>query len=334
MEPEEAKKIAEELEAGKRKKLQPNDKIQFKCQACGRCCWNISILLNPYDIIRLRNSLKLPTQKLLEKKFISFHVGPSSGLPVCTINFTEIEKGVTRCPLLAPAIQVGEMMKHFKKKGIGKKQLSGKSPEEISKMMEGMKIDRWLCAVHKNRPLVCRFFPLGRIIKIDTKTKEKENIFFNQECPPWCGGCKVKEKQTVKDFLDKAEFYHYDEGSAKWQEILELLIREGFLAKTKDGIASKDKAIFKKDSKILFLIANLLYNFDSFFYLSKDKRATDTILKDDAAQEDFMYVLFKIESLIKMMIELFKKYGSEDKLISHLSNTFNKKGGQNAQSKS
>jgi len=44
------------------------------------------IMMSVYDLVRLRHAVRLSTQDIIEKNFVRFYLGPSSGLPVLTLN--------------------------------------------------------------------------------------------------------------------------------------------------------------------------------------------------------------------------------------------------------
>jgi len=312
----EMKKLAKNIESGKQKTLKPQDKFQFKCVACGKCCFNTDILMNIYDWVRIRNALKLPTQKIIKKDFVNFYLGASSGLPILTINFQNVDNGLTKCPFLAPAIHLDEAMKKLKTKAKTneerKKLIEGykKDPEKLHKDLRGAKIDRWLCRVHTHRPMVCRLFPLGRIKTLNKKGKTEKEVFILQDKNDWCPGWKQKDTHTLKSFLNECEFWHYKEGSDKGYQVLEKMMNSGFYATTKDNKNAKPKPKFEKDSPVVMFLGNLIYNFDSINYFSKDKRVIKTI-SGKATHEDFMYVVEKVGKIVDLFIKSYQKSASQ-----------------------
>lgn len=77
------------------------DSFTFSCYsevACfNRCCRDLNQLLTPYDILRLKNSLKLDSTDFL-KQYTRQHVGPESGFPVITL---KTDSGMDlRCPFV------------------------------------------------------------------------------------------------------------------------------------------------------------------------------------------------------------------------------------------
>lgn len=327
------KKLAKQIEKGKIKYLKPTDKFQFKCTACGKCCFNIDVIVGIYDLVRLRNALKLSTQDIIKNKLVDFYLGPTSGLPLLTIGFQKIAPKVTRCPFLVPAIHFDDIIKKLNVKSKTKKleliKKYKKDPKSFGKILEGVKIDKWLCSIHKHRPMICRLYPLGRIkeTKKDSLINFKER-FILQNKESGCPGWKTKHEYTLKSFLDECEFWQYKDGSDKSHAILDLLMTSGFFAPLKIDKKSKNKPLFKRNSPILSFMGNLIYNFDSINYFSNDKRVVKTI-NEDCTHKDFMYVVEKINTIVKRFIQLNSKLfkGDYAKLEQFLNKL--KKGGDN-----
>ncbi|MCK5543190.1 MAG: YkgJ family cysteine cluster protein [Desulfobacterales bacterium] len=65
----------------------PEERLTFECSSASpcfnECCRDLNQFLTPYDIIRLKNNLKLKSSEFL-RKFTSMHKGPGTGLPVIT----------------------------------------------------------------------------------------------------------------------------------------------------------------------------------------------------------------------------------------------------------
>ncbi len=61
-----------------------------------RCCYDINLVLMPYDIMQLKNRLGMDSSDFL-KKYTSVHVGFGSGLPVVTL---KMEGPYLKCPFL------------------------------------------------------------------------------------------------------------------------------------------------------------------------------------------------------------------------------------------
>ncbi len=299
------RKILENLNIENYRVLKMNDTFKFECTACGKCCFNNVVMLNCYDMVRLRNGLRSSTTKILQERLLSFSIGPSSGLPVCTLQFQHLSSETSKCPFLSPAIR--------------KSKLNSRSKSEMKRVLAtGTKIEKWLCSVHKNRPLACRFYPCGRIKNVDEKTNKIEETFFLQELSEFCPGFKKNKKQTLKKYLKDSEFGNYDKGSISFASLMKKIAEAGFFIPTKDN--DKKRAVLKANSKIFFILGNIMYNFDSFNYFSNDERVLKTINDPNATQDDFMYVTNKIEALVSRLIKLFKDHDQDEDVVFELIN--------------
>jgi len=81
--------------------LHRDDTFCFFCHpdiACfNNCCGDLNQFLSPYDILRLKNRLKLSSQQFLEK-FTECHIGPRTGLPVVSLKMSA-NNGL-KCPFV------------------------------------------------------------------------------------------------------------------------------------------------------------------------------------------------------------------------------------------
>jgi hypothetical protein len=68
--------------------IDPDAPFRFACHpgvACfNECCRDLNQFLTPYDVLRLKRSLGLPSQRFLEQ-YSRRHTGPGSGLPVVSL---------------------------------------------------------------------------------------------------------------------------------------------------------------------------------------------------------------------------------------------------------
>lgn len=83
--------------------LSHEDRFPFSCSpelACfNQCCRDLNQFLTPYDILRLKNGLKLRASDFLQK-YTTEHTGPESGLPVITLKPATGPDQV--CPFVRP----------------------------------------------------------------------------------------------------------------------------------------------------------------------------------------------------------------------------------------
>ena len=76
-------------------RLDIDDSFKFGCKQCGRCCVNNTIIVNTYDVIRMRHTLKMTTEDMIANDLLSFNVGPNSGMSIATIRFRRINDDVS-----------------------------------------------------------------------------------------------------------------------------------------------------------------------------------------------------------------------------------------------
>lgn len=82
--------------------LSPDDAFTFACRPGGvcfnDCCRDLNQFLTPYDILRLKNRLGLPSDVFLERYTVT-HIGPETGLPVVVLR-QDSASGMT-CPFVS-----------------------------------------------------------------------------------------------------------------------------------------------------------------------------------------------------------------------------------------
>jgi uncharacterized protein len=83
--------------------LDTNASFSFCCSpqtACfNECCRDLNQFLTPYDVVRLKNRLRLSSGEFLAR-YARRHTGPGSGLPVVTLIPADPER--LTCPFVAP----------------------------------------------------------------------------------------------------------------------------------------------------------------------------------------------------------------------------------------
>ena len=89
-----------EIPFDKNKRLKDDDTFQFSChpglECFTGCCYDLTLVLTPYDIFRLKKHLGMSSDEFL-KKYTTTHVGPESGLPVVQL---KMEGNYQKCPFL------------------------------------------------------------------------------------------------------------------------------------------------------------------------------------------------------------------------------------------
>lgn len=65
--------------------VHPDEEMNFNCSheniCFNDCCRDLSQALTPYDILRMKNNVGIPSDQFL-REYTSMHIGPESGLPV------------------------------------------------------------------------------------------------------------------------------------------------------------------------------------------------------------------------------------------------------------
>lgn len=277
--------LVKEVSSGKKelvfmkKVVDMDDTFKFKCTKCGKCCFNNEIALNIYDVIRLRHSLKKPTYFILKNEYLNFYVGQHSGIPIVSINFINIEDSdMKACSFYD---------------------------------------NKFGCIVHKDKPIICKLYPLGRLQRLNTENNEIEEIFVLQddkETKKFCDGFSCKEKISVKDYLDSQDFSVSQEGSKIFTQIINFLSINNFYGETLTNKDDKLEPFLKGKNDMLILLGNIMFNFDSFPSFQNDSIVIKTIEDDNATQEEFLYVMNKVFDVIREFVNVAKKreYDFED----------------------
>lgn len=82
------------------KDLTLEDEIVFDCHkgvVCfTRCCYDVKLVLSPYDLLRLKRALQLTTEEFVEK-YGEFFIGEVTQLPVIAVNMNPYDYS---CPFL------------------------------------------------------------------------------------------------------------------------------------------------------------------------------------------------------------------------------------------
>ena len=124
--------------------------FRFECKGCGRCCSEYTIVLTPYDILRLKRATGRTTGELIGGETVrisrvsfkkAFGFGPIADmLDIVGVSRNDIVPMATLC-----LQRVG---------------CDGGACEFLSTPKGGKR----LCAIYENRPGMCRLHPLGCIM--------------------------------------------------------------------------------------------------------------------------------------------------------------------------
>lgn len=163
------KRLAEKIEKGEIPFLEENDRFEFACDQCGKCCRDRSdIILSPLDVFHLSKATGMTGKQILDR-YGDRYIGPQSSLPIVRLKYREEENGHTTCYFL------------------------------------GKKEGKYYCRVHEHKPTVCRTYPLG---KLHAHKKDDENVcfkpkYFLQEYDPTsnCSGLKRSRREHIQQTM-------------------------------------------------------------------------------------------------------------------------------------
>lgn len=261
--------IAKGLADGSFKLFQSEDKFNFKCTACGQCCFGLDVLLNPMDVYMMsrskmaRNTYKVRwTHDLLEKGLVRLSRGPDSGYPVATIGFKETGPGkTTYCPFLTPKNPDRHGMDLLK--GLSRADVWRYSQNGIN----------FTCGLHEEglKPVICRLSPLGRAYEKPEEGKERTVKYFWQPIQG-CPGVKSENEWVLKDYLEKAQIDRITPYSAWFYNFIEEHHVEA-------------KAMDEESSMKLGFV---LYNLDCVFLgMKSEEEIEEALAKGDVPSQKF-----------------------------------------------
>ena len=260
--------IAESVQNGTLWRLGIDDSFRFNCKQCGRCCVNNTIIVNTYDIIRMRHTLKMTTGDIIANDLLNFNVGPNSGMPIATIRFRRIDDDLSVCPFLAPVYQAASLDDLRSRIQKGSVNTNG-----LTRAKNCHGDDIFLCGIHPDKPFRCRAYPLGRIFESPEGTLDitnSESYWFHVELPDYCNGSEVN--RTVREWIASQGMKEYLGTSTRCTSML-------------DKIA---KANVLNNEDISALAFTILYDFD-------------TIMKNEMSDAETLNL---VEKAVDMFIEI------------------------------
>ena len=242
-------------------KLALDDTFRFSChpgiECFNRCCWDLNQCLTPYDILRLKNGLKLSSGEFL-KRYTTHHIGPGSGLPVVTLGparqcrvrrHCSSPASEASCPPLpeVPAHKLNAVS------GVGRRVAGGMLEHEN---LSCPFVSKAGCMVYPDRPGSCRIYPLARIIqrKPNQHTYEEFHIVIKE---PHCLGFNESKEWTVREWKQSQEVSLYNEMNDLLMDIISLKNRSG------------KKRLSHKENELFYLAC---YDLDKFRDLVFEKR--------------------------------------------------------------
>ncbi len=155
----------------------------FKCHrgvSCwNECCHDTDIILTPYDLIRLGRHLGLPSGEV-GRLFGVSGVHEPSGMPV--LKLKRVDAGGSKQPCAFLDAERG-------------------------------------CSVYADRPVACRYYPLG-LASVKMKGHDAPEDFYFLVKEPHCKGHEESQEQTVAEFRASQSVESYDEINRGWIHIL------------------------------------------------------------------------------------------------------------------
>lgn len=227
--------------------LQEKSRFRFKCypgiKCFTKCCSGIKIILSPYDIFRLKNSLGMT---YLE--FLSQYVVPTtiemSPLPVVALKMKNDE--IRSCPFVTS---------------------------------EG-------CSVYTERPMTCRYYPIGMGImkKFDKKAGDS---FFIKIKEDHCLGHLESKEWTIDEWRVDQGADLYDNINDDWMEVI-------LKAKTLGMVEFSQRSL-----DLFYMVSTNLDLFRDFVFNSNFLKAyeLDQNLVEKIRDDDFELLKFSLKWL-------------------------------------
>ncbi|KAB2849652.1 MAG: YkgJ family cysteine cluster protein, partial [Hyphomicrobiaceae bacterium] len=165
-------------------RLKSEDSFKFRCHkgvSCwNACCHDTDITLTPFDILRLARHFEVRPKDILHM-FTLPALSDKCGLPVAKLRVRE-----TPAAMGKPCVFLDEK--------------------------EG-------CTVYKDRPVSCRYYPLG-LAAVKMKGHDKAEDFYFLVREKHCQGHLEEKEQTVGDFRAEQGIEEYDLNNRGFVDIL------------------------------------------------------------------------------------------------------------------
>ena len=283
MNTEQLERLYKDVEQGKIPFLAQQDEFKWSgCTMCGRCCFDIDILLNPYDILRLRSHLGCTTSDLIERGLVEIFPGGNSGLPLAMITFRKVDEQTSLCPFMAPVV-AGEKLRELTK---------GKDKLNIEDLEAARIPKRLACGIYPARPTVCRSSPLGRMSVRSKEGEDTRNLFY-QPPTPSCPACQGEGHVKVGKWIEDNNVQPYWDASERFQNLFPTLFDNGLVLRE-----GGDRAI-----GILWnLAAGILYDFDALDVVTQEFPQNRT-REDSEEDQRLLTLLFQMVEAIATMVE-------------------------------
>ncbi|NPA48864.1 MAG: YkgJ family cysteine cluster protein [Thermodesulfobacteria bacterium] len=250
-------------------KLEPHTKIRFQCGPgipCFKlCCSELYLPLTPYDILRLRDRLKLTTDQFLVLYTEPF-ILPKSKLPVARLKMRDDENKT--CPFVS-------------EKG---------------------------CQVYEDRPLACRYYPLGLGIFRNRDEGRNEDFYYLVK-EGFCQGLDTGPEITVEEYRRSQGIPEFEEPVLEWAEII----------MKKESLGPIE--VPQKSLELFFMVSTNPERFRRFIFESRfleiyevDKETLEKIKEDDLALLQFGFKWLKTVLYAEKGVPIKKEIPQEKKI--------------------
>ena len=251
------------------RKYKLDSKFNFSCnkgmKCYTHCCSAINIILTPYDIVRMKNRLKLSCDQ-----FLAIYTKPEllerTKLPVATLKMVDDEK--ESCPFVTP---------------------------------EG-------CAIYEDRPLSCRYYPLGTAAFREQEIEPTGEDFYFMVREAHCLGFESDKEWTVSQWRKDQGVEAYDEINEGWMELMLRKKSFGFEAE----LSEQSRGMFFMVSTNVDRLKRFIFESSFLDKYDVDKAVLESIKTDETALLKFGFdwlqsALFGADK-VKLKDEALKTY--------------------------
>ena len=251
------------------RKYKLDSKFNFACKkgmkCYTHCCSAINIILTPYDIVRMKNRLRLTCDQ-----FLAIYTKPEllarTKLPVTTLKMVDDEK--ESCPFVTP---------------------------------EG-------CAIYEDRPLSCRYYPLGTAAFREQDIEPTGEDFYFMVREAHCLGFESDKEWTVSEWRKDQGVEAYDEINKGWMELMLRKKSFGFQA----DLSEQSRGMFFMVSSNVDRLKRFIFESSFLDKYDVDKAVLERIKTDETALLKFGFdwlqsALFGADK-VKLKDEALKTY--------------------------
>jgi Fe-S-cluster containining protein len=175
-------------------RLTPDDCFTFRCgpdlKCFTECCRDVTIVLTPYDLIRLKRALGVDSSELLEKYTIRLQQ-PGQEFPIVVLKMDEESK---QCPFLSTPL-----------------------PDGRGSVTDGFRERSAGCGIYPDRPWACRMYPLGAAEpKTPAGNDQPFHFVIHEEL---CKGHGEGSSLSVRDWMTSQRIEEFEMMSAGFKEL-------------------------------------------------------------------------------------------------------------------